>query len=284
MTRDRKRSLADHTTKVEVAEHRSVLVALEWLCTQTRVDLAAGGSMAQLLQRTVFDLLATNRLVPGARPYAETFPPLEGNLALVVFHDAAWANPDEPDLEGGKSEGARPTFVSEAPTRLQVRSQVGYEIYVTTLEKVRHGAGDAGMIDWRSSTVRRECRSMFAAETMTGVGPDDRRPAHLPDQMLHRLRVAVRHDPRGRRRSTARWTSSGARLHASRRCCRRSRRCPRPPLGGRRCRLRAALPAACSRTPSRSGWMGRSYASPCAAASSSWSSSRRPAKPQRRGS
>lgn len=198
---------------MEVAEHRNVLGTLAWLCTQTRPDLAADVSMAQRAQNVpaVSGLLQTNRAVSDARRHTEAkicIPPLDGNLTLVVSHDAVWANGDEPGLEGEKSEEARLTFASEAPKRLRVRSQVGCVIYITT-QRRRHDRlaildGETSMpqhIRCRDRERRRHSgsrrgdapipRSVLGAS----VGPDDRRPACLPDQVHHGLRVVERLDP-----------------------------------------------------------------------------------------
>lgn len=51
--------------------------------------------------------------------------------------------------------------------------QVGYVMYITTQECVARGAGDIAMIDWRSSTIRRVCRSTPAAETMSAIDAVD---------------------------------------------------------------------------------------------------------------
>lgn len=74
-------------------------------------------------------------------------PPLDGELALVVFYDAAWANADKPDIAVDRDEATPPTCMSEAPKRLRVRSQVRYVMYVTTQENIMRGVGAATMID-----------------------------------------------------------------------------------------------------------------------------------------
>eukprot|EP00959_Pyramimonas_sp_CCMP1952_P066963 1398205-Pyramimonas_sp.AAC.1 len=57
--------------------------------------------MGQRIQNkpTIQDLLETDRLIKLARKHADVgleFPKLRGPLCLVTFHDASWANADEP--------------------------------------------------------------------------------------------------------------------------------------------------------------------------------------------
>ncbi|CAK0819108.1 unnamed protein product [Prorocentrum cordatum] len=133
LTKERKRDLGCPATEIEIAENRSMIGSLGWLATQTRPDLAAGVSMAQRVQKspTVADVIETTRIVPEAKRYNETaitIPKLQDELCILVFHDAAWANVDEPD---DKVAGAawwrrrrmRTAYASEAPKRLNAKSQ-----------------------------------------------------------------------------------------------------------------------------------------------------------------
>ena len=143
--------------------------------------------MAQRHQNrpTVADLVETNRLTQEARKHADTWinvPALTDDLCVVVFHDAAWANAEEPDegevptaLWCSKRSTRTPAGVHASvvaggpPQRLKVRSQAGYLVYVMTQTALRKGQGPAALMDWRSATIRRVCRSTFAAETMSAV-------------------------------------------------------------------------------------------------------------------
>ena len=99
----------------------------------------------------------------------------------MVYHDAAWANTEESDddlctslwcsrratrtaqgVHGSNTEGGD-------PQRFKVRSQAGYVVYVGSQEIPDSGCGAASLMDWRSATIRRVCRSTFAAETMSAV-------------------------------------------------------------------------------------------------------------------
>lgn len=47
--------------------------------------------------------------------------------------------------------------------------QAEYLVYTIRQDRVTSGAGDAGMINWRPSKLRRVCRIMFSAETMCAL-------------------------------------------------------------------------------------------------------------------
>eukprot|EP00959_Pyramimonas_sp_CCMP1952_P236455 4941428-Pyramimonas_sp.AAC.1 len=60
---------------------------------------------------------------------------MEGDLCIFVFHDAAWANADEPDdkvsgVAWWRARRVRAAFASEAPKRLKAQSQAGFLIFV----------------------------------------------------------------------------------------------------------------------------------------------------------
>ena len=134
---------------------------------------------------TVVDLVETSGLVQEAKKHADTWihiPALRGELGIVVFHDAAWANAEEPDPEGApmalwcaRRATRTPSGVHAArtsggpPTRLKARSQAGYLLFVVGSDVLRNGCGAAALVDWRSATIKRVCRSTFAAETMSAV-------------------------------------------------------------------------------------------------------------------
>ena len=101
LSKERKTELSAEATPAEFSDNRSALGALGWLSSQTRPDLAAGVAMGQRTQNkpTILDLLETKRLIKLARKYADVgleFPKLRGPLCLVTYHDASWANAEEP--------------------------------------------------------------------------------------------------------------------------------------------------------------------------------------------
>ena len=101
LSKERKTELTAEATPAEFSDNRSALGALGWFSSQTRPDLAAGVAMGQRTQNkpTIQDLLETNRLIKLARKYAEVgleLPKRSDPLCLVTYHDASWANAEEP--------------------------------------------------------------------------------------------------------------------------------------------------------------------------------------------
>ncbi|CAK0856334.1 unnamed protein product [Prorocentrum cordatum] len=157
-SKDRKRDLGCPATDIETAENRSLIGSLGWLATQTLPDLAAGVSMAQRVQNSpaVADLIETNRIASEAKRYKDTaitIPKLNGELCILVFHDAAWANVDEPDDKVTGSawwcmRRARTAYASEAPKRLKAKSQAGFLVFVAEKAIIQNGEGKAALVDW----------------------------------------------------------------------------------------------------------------------------------------
>ena len=132
----------------------------------------------------VADLVETNRLIQEARKHADTWiriPKITSKLCIVVYHDAGWSNVEENDTSIGVSalwcsrravqgHGVHAsTSEGGHPHRLKARSQAGYLIFATGQEALESGRAKAAVMDWRSSTIKRVCRSTFAAETMSAV-------------------------------------------------------------------------------------------------------------------
>ena len=135
LSKERKTELSAEATPAEFSDNRSALGALGWLSSQTRPDLTAGAAMGQSTQNkpTVQDLLETNRPIKLARKHAHVgleFPKLLGPLCLVTYHDASWANADEP------SEGIISTLLtklvgaSSKDKKIKIRSQAGYVTFL----------------------------------------------------------------------------------------------------------------------------------------------------------
>ncbi|CAK0890787.1 unnamed protein product, partial [Prorocentrum cordatum] len=131
LSKERKTELSLDATPAEFSDNRSALGALGWLSSQTRPDLAAGVAMRQRTQNkpTIQDLLETNRLIKLARKHADVgleFLKLRGPLCLVTFHDASWANADEP-AEGAISKLLAKTMgANSKDKKIKIRSQAGY--------------------------------------------------------------------------------------------------------------------------------------------------------------
>eukprot|EP00959_Pyramimonas_sp_CCMP1952_P048662 1016392-Pyramimonas_sp.AAC.1 len=102
-----------------------------WLATQTRPDMSARLSVSQRFQDApvVADFIEANRIVPEARrckATGVTMLKMEGDLCILVFHEAARDNMDETDdkVDGVAwrcARRARTAFVSEAPKRLEAK-------------------------------------------------------------------------------------------------------------------------------------------------------------------
>ena len=172
LSKERKTELSKEATPAEFSDNRSALGALGWLSSQTRADLAAGVAMGQRTQNkpTVQDLLETNRLIKLARKHADVgleFPKLRGPLCLVTYHDASWANADEPP------EGVIATLltklVGSKDNNIKIRSQAGYVTFIAEAKLLRGDRARAAIVDWRSGTIKMVCRSTLAAETMSAV-------------------------------------------------------------------------------------------------------------------
>ncbi|CAK0900905.1 unnamed protein product [Prorocentrum cordatum] len=174
LSKERKTELSSDATPAEFSDNRSALGALGWLSSQTRPDLAAGVAMGQRTQNkpTVQDLLETNRLIKLARKHADVgleFPKLRGPLCLVTFHDASWANADEP-AEGAISKLlAKTVGATSKDKKIKIRSQAGYVTFLAEVKLLRGGRARAGIVDWRSGTIKRVCKSTLAAETVSAV-------------------------------------------------------------------------------------------------------------------
>ncbi|CAK0864559.1 unnamed protein product, partial [Prorocentrum cordatum] len=174
LSKERKTELSSDATPAEFSDNRSALGAFGWLSSQTRPDLAAGVAMGQRTQNkpTIQDLLETNRLIKLARKHAGVgleFPKLRGPLCLVTFHDASWANADEP-AEGAISKLlAKTVGATSKDKEIKIRSQAGYVTFLAEAKLLRGDRARAGIVDWRSGTIKRVCRSTLAAETMSAV-------------------------------------------------------------------------------------------------------------------
>ncbi|CAK0841380.1 unnamed protein product, partial [Prorocentrum cordatum] len=174
LSKERKTDLSSDATPAEFSDNRSALGALGWLSSQTRPDLAAGVSMGQRTQNkpTIQDLFETNRLIKLARKHADAgleFPKLRGPLCLVTYHDASWANADEP-AEGAISKLlAKTVGATSKDKKIKIRSQAGYVSFLAEAKLLRGDRARAGIVDWRSGTIKRVCRSTLAAETMSAV-------------------------------------------------------------------------------------------------------------------
>eukprot|EP00959_Pyramimonas_sp_CCMP1952_P439076 9192012-Pyramimonas_sp.AAC.1 len=105
---------------------------------------------------TIQDPLETNRLIKLARKRAGVgleFPKQRGPLCLVTYHEATGANADEPP------EGVIATLltkiVGNTNKNIKIRSQAGYATFIADAKLLCGDTARAGIVDWRSGTIKR---------------------------------------------------------------------------------------------------------------------------------
>ena len=174
----------EQANKDQIVDNQSLIGGLSWLAVQSRPDLQVSVSIAQQMQKnpSVEDLKFTNAASRKASTFKE-----EGlrftkiNLKdpiLLVFHDSSWANVVPLEGEDGfrlTPEDHEKGFINGVPSDYQVRkakrastrvaSQYGVLILASDGEKINSG-GKCNILDWKSSTAKRVCRSTFAAESI----------------------------------------------------------------------------------------------------------------------
>ncbi|CAE7612538.1 RE1 [Symbiodinium sp. CCMP2592] len=155
---------SDEATAEQVEENRTSVGSLSWLAKQTRPDLQFAVANCQRHQNhpIVRDLKYTNKAVATAKARKEEALVLrrvgEQNLAICVYHDAAWAN--VPDDAASPEDQA---WLGEH----QVASQLGYLVMAMGKQALRGESTPFSLLDWRSKASSRVCRSTFAGETMS---------------------------------------------------------------------------------------------------------------------
>ena len=167
-------------------DNQSLIGGLSWLAGQTRPDLQSSVSLAQQAQKTptIGDIRFTNSIAKKALDYQHKgihLKPIQLNdLEILVYHDAAWANALPHDLAGEEDfcltpEDHEKGYMTQMPESFQVRkakrantkvaSQYGLLVLFTEKGVINDGR-PVSIIDWKSTTVKRICRSTFAAETI----------------------------------------------------------------------------------------------------------------------
>ena len=150
-------------SREQVEENRTSIGSLSWLAKQTRPDLQFAVSQAQRKQSdpSTDDIKKTNKLVDIAfdhKDHGVTLKKIpEKQIAFIAFHDAAWANvsAEDPDIGDSNWSGDHP-----------VASQLAHVIVVSDKRVLEGEEHDFSLIDWRSKSSQRVCRSSFAGETM----------------------------------------------------------------------------------------------------------------------
>ncbi|CAE7717731.1 RE2 [Symbiodinium sp. CCMP2592] len=167
-------------------DNQSLIGGLSWLAGQTRPDIQSAVSLAQQAQKTptVGDIRFTNGIAKKAIDFQDKgiqLRPLDlSKLEILVYHDAAWANALPIDLAGEdefalSKEDHENGYMTQMPESFQVRkakrantkvaSQYGLLVLLTESGVINDGR-PVSIIDWKSTTAKRICRSTFAAETI----------------------------------------------------------------------------------------------------------------------
>ena len=156
VTRHRAAETSDQLTDDEVRSVQAIAGSINWLATQTRPDLSlAVSELVGILahDKTVRALKHANKVVSQAHTSKSShiifrrLPCSIMDLSVRVYTDASWAN-----MPGLRSQSGQ-VFVLSAP---------GDD------ESFKGNA-----IHWRSSRIKRVCRSTFAAETLSFVDAMD---------------------------------------------------------------------------------------------------------------
>ena len=176
----------DPATFEQCIDNRSLIGGLSWLAGQTRPDLLASVSLAQQMQQrpSVADIRFSNEASARALKHQDKgihlYPLDLTSIQVVTFHDAAWANALPASLAGEEGFSLSPAdhqlgFMTDVPEDYQIRkakrasahvaSQYGLLVMMTDQDS-RNGLKCSSILEWKSSTAKRICRSTFGAETL----------------------------------------------------------------------------------------------------------------------
>ncbi|CAE7582602.1 RE1 [Symbiodinium sp. CCMP2592] len=175
-------------TEEQAIDNRSLIGALSWLSSQSRPDLTCGVALSQQLQRAPLteDVRFVNQLSARAKEFRENGiylrPTKLEDAVFLVYHDAAWANAELEEAEDGFKltaeeieQGTIRGFYSESRPRKakkgssKVASQLGHLILLADRAILDGSCCRTSLLEWRSQSCKRVCRSTFGAETMAAV-------------------------------------------------------------------------------------------------------------------
>ena len=130
----------------EMTEYKSCGRSMNWLATETRMDLAAASSLSQKSEPTLSDLRSMYKILDyqyfqrSAAEARSTFSPAPFNKGTVVdYSDSSWANAE--------------TY----------KSQMGFIVFLTTFAALTIGAFGS-IMSYKSFRSKRVVRSTLAAE------------------------------------------------------------------------------------------------------------------------
>ena len=104
------------------------------------------------------------------------------NATFLVYHDAAWANSELEETEDGFrltpeeiAQGTIQGFYSEDRPRkpkrgsFKVASQLGHLVLLADRTILEGSTCKTSLLEWRSQSCKRVCRSTSGAETMAAI-------------------------------------------------------------------------------------------------------------------
>ncbi|CAE7822217.1 GIP [Symbiodinium sp. CCMP2456] len=179
---------AEPASTEQAIDNRSLIGALSWLSSQSRPDLLCGVTLSQQLQRAPLteDVRFVNQLKVRAEEHRGEGIYLHGipldSAMFLVYHDAAWANAELEDVEEGFQLSPeeidhgtlRHLFSEDRPRKpkrgsSKVASQLGHLVFMTDQKILNGEKCRSSLLEWRSQSCKRVCRSTFGAETMAAV-------------------------------------------------------------------------------------------------------------------
>jgi hypothetical protein len=149
----RSKELTSPVTESERTQLRALLGGLQWMVTQTRLDVSVDVNLLQscVTTATVENILTANKILRKLRQGESKMfiRKLEEPIHLVAWSDASWAN-----RRDGKSTG-------------------GYIVGICG-EKVLGGVrDDVSIVSWSTNKLKRVARSSMAAEMQALANAED---------------------------------------------------------------------------------------------------------------
>lgn len=161
----RKQNLDAVASPSEISDFRSVMGALQWVCNQTRPDVAFMTNQLQkrISKLQVRDLVEANKVVRIVKhdEVSLTFRNLGKQVAVVVWHDSGLFNSCGMELDEN-DDGVIHSLADKKMLYSQKGSLVGLvrQGDIESTEKIA-----CNFLAWRSKTNRRIVESSFSAET-----------------------------------------------------------------------------------------------------------------------
>ncbi len=171
ISNSRKKELNEPATSEEITDFRSTVGSLQWLCTQSRPDVAF--EVNQLQKRVpnlkVLDLVRANKAVREVKknPYEIVLRNLGSDWSVIAYHDAALFNSVGVEIDEKEADD----LLFDGKEKKMVYSQKGCVIGF-----VRRGDVDQegklchfNLLDWKTTTNKRVIESSFSAETQAAL-------------------------------------------------------------------------------------------------------------------